>query len=138
MVVTAGMVDMAVGVAMAMMTTSPPVKTACNATRNKARDTATDPSGAIFFGDMNMLNIKVVTWSLAIWTAFTFVFCVIYGLVTPASMHMTALLEQVLPGFVWLTAWGFLVGLTESFLYGAYAGLVYVPIYNFLHRKWAT
>ena len=29
-----------------------------------------------------------------------------------------------------------LVGLIESFLYGAYAGLVYVPIYNFLHRKW--
>ncbi len=29
----------------------------------------------------------------------------------------------------------FLVGLIESFLYGAYAGLVYVPIYNFLHRK---
>ena len=138
MVVTAGMVDMAVGAAMAMMTPSPPVKTACNAIRNKARDIATDLSGAIFFGDMNMLNIKVVTWSLAIWTAFTFVFCVIYGLVTPASMHMTALLAQVLPGFVWLTAWGFLVGLTESFLYGAYAGLVYVPIYNFLHRKWAT
>ena len=84
-----------------------------------------------------MLNIKVVTWSLALWTAFTFVFCVVYGLVTPASMHMTTLLEQVLPGFKWLTLWGFFIGLTESFLYGAYAGLVYVPIYNFLHRKWA-
>jgi len=32
---------------------------------------------------------------------------------------------------------GFLVGLTKSFLYGAYAGLVYVPIYNFLQRRWA-
>ncbi len=84
-----------------------------------------------------MLNIKVVTWSLALWTAFTFVFCVVYGLVTPESMHMTALLVQVLPGFEWLTWWGFLVGLIESFLYGAYAGLVNVPIYNFLYRKWA-
>jgi hypothetical protein len=26
--------------------------------------------------------------------------------------------------------------LVESFLYGVYAGLVYVPVYNFLHRKW--
>ena len=83
-----------------------------------------------------MLNIKVVTWSLAIWTTFTFVFCVVYGLLTPSSMHMTAFLEQVLPGFEWLTWRGFLVGLIQSFLYGAYAGLVYVPIYNFLHRKW--
>lgn len=31
---------------------------------------------------------------------------------------------------------GFLVGLMESFLYGAYAGLIFVPIYNFLQRKW--
>ena len=85
-----------------------------------------------------MLNIKVVTWSLAIWAAFTFVFCVVYGMVTPANMHMTAFLEQILPGFVWLTWLGFFVGLLQSFLYGAYAGLVYVPIYNFLYRKWGT
>ena len=49
---------------------------------------------------------------------------------------MHALLLQVLPGFEWFSWRGFLVGLIESFLYGAYAGLVYVPIYNFLHRKW--
>lgn len=85
-----------------------------------------------------MLNIKVVTWSLAIWTAITFVFCVVYGMVTPASMHMTAFLEQILPGFVWLTWMGFFVGLLQSFLYGAYAGLVYVPIYNFLYRRRGT
>ena len=85
-----------------------------------------------------MLNIKVVTWSLAIWSAITFVLCVVYGMVTPASMHMTAFLEQILPGFVWLTWLGFFVGLLQSFLYGAYAGLVYVPIYNFLYRRWGT
>lgn len=83
-----------------------------------------------------MLNIKVVTWSLAISTAFTFVFCIVYGLLTPSSAHMVVFLEQVLPGFEWLSWRGFLVGLIQSFLYGAYAGLVYVPIYNFLHRKW--
>jgi hypothetical protein len=46
-----------------------------------------------------MLNIKVVTWSLAIWTTFSFVFCVVYGLLTPSGVHMTSFLEQVLPGF---------------------------------------
>ena len=84
-----------------------------------------------------MLNIKVVTWSLAIWAAFSFVFCVVYGLLTPLSVHMYAFLQQVLPGFEMPSWKGFLVGLIKSFLYGAYAGLVYVPIYNFLQRRWA-
>ena len=85
---------------------------------------------------MNMLNIKVVTWSLAIWTTFTFLFCVGFAMLTPSSLYMHALLLQVLPGFEWFSWRGFLVGLIESFLYGAFAGLVYVPIYNFFHRQW--
>lgn len=85
-----------------------------------------------------MLNIKVVTWSLALWSSFSFVFCVAFAMLTPSSLSMHALLLQVLPGFEWFSWRGFLVGLIESFLYGAYAGLVYVPIYNFLHRKWGT
>ena len=84
-----------------------------------------------------MLNIKVVTWSLAIWTTFSYVFCIVYGLVTPSSMHISAFLQQVLPGFEPNNWRGFFVGLIQSFLYGAYAGLVYVAVYNFLHCKWA-
>ena len=83
-----------------------------------------------------MLNIKLVSWALGLWGAVTFIVCVIYGLVTPESLHMHALLEQMLPAFKWLTWWGFLLGLVESFLYGVYAGLAYVPIYNFLQRCW--
>ena len=85
-----------------------------------------------------MLNTKLVTWTLAIWTSLTFVVCVIYGLVTPQSLHMSVFLEQVLPGFKWLTWSGFFFGLVESFLYGAYAGLVFCPIYNLLHRRWGA
>lgn len=85
-----------------------------------------------------MLNIKVVTWSLGIFTAISFVLCVIYGLVAPPSLHMAPLLEMVLPAFKWLTVWGFFLGLIESFLYGVHAGLVYVPIYNVLARRWGA
>jgi hypothetical protein len=85
-----------------------------------------------------MLNTKLVTWALGIFAAITFVLCVIYGLVTPKSLHMGEFLEMVLPAFKWLTWWGFLLGLIESFLYGAYAGLVYCPIYNWLYRRWGT
>ena len=124
-------------IAVATTTRSPQAKTVCKARRNKGQGIAIDPLDVAYqIGRENMLNIKVVTWSLAIWTTFTFIFCVVFGLLTPSSMHMTAFLEQVLPGFEWLTWRGFLVGLIQSFLYGAYVGLVYVPIYNFLHRKW--
>lgn len=85
-----------------------------------------------------MLDIKVVSWSLGLTTAISFVVCVLYGLSVPESLHMHLFLEQVLPGFKWLTGWGFLLGLVESLLYGVYAGLVYVPIYNTLKRRWAN
>lgn len=83
-----------------------------------------------------MLNIKLVSWALGLWGAFTFLVCVLYGLIVPESLHMKAALEQLLPGFKWLTWLGFLLGLAESFLYGVYAGIVFVPIYNFLQRRW--
>jgi hypothetical protein len=82
-----------------------------------------------------MLNIKIVSWSLGIFTAISFVLCVIYGLIVPASLHSVAFLEMALPAFKWLTFGGFCLGLLESFLYGAYAGLVFVPIYNFIARR---
>jgi hypothetical protein len=81
-----------------------------------------------------MLNLRVVTWSLAIWTTFTFVFCVVFAMLTPSSLYMHALLLQVFPGFEWYSWPGFIVGLIESFLYGVYAGVVFVPVYNFVHR----
>ena len=83
-----------------------------------------------------MLNIKVVSWSLGIFTAISFVLCVIYGLIVSPSLHMVSSLEMVLPAFKWLTFWGFWLGLVESFLDGAYVGLVFVPIHNFLARRW--
>jgi len=82
-----------------------------------------------------MLNIKVVSWALATTTAISFVVCVAYGLATPETLHMHAFLEQVLPGFKWLTLQGFVIGLIESFLYGVYAGMVYVPVYNSFARR---
>ena len=82
-----------------------------------------------------MLNTRVVAWSLGIFAAISFVVCVIYGLIVPASLHAQGLLEAVLPAFKWLTFGGFCLGLIESFLYGAYVGLVFVPVYNALYRR---
>lgn len=85
-----------------------------------------------------MVNIKLVTWSLALFGVVTFLVCVAYGLIAPEALHMHQALEAVLPGFRWLTFGGFLLGLVESFLYGVYAGLVFGWIYNTLWKRWGA
>ncbi|MEW6109813.1 MAG: DUF5676 family membrane protein [Nitrospirota bacterium] len=85
-----------------------------------------------------LLNIRVVSWSTGIFLAITYLLCVLYGLIVPARLHgMSAFLESVLPAFRWLTFGGFVLGLVESFLYGVYIGIVFVPVYNFINKKWA-
>ena len=63
---------------------------------------------------MGALNIRVVTWSLASFTSFSFVACVLYGLIVSESFHAVQFLEIVLPGFKWLSIGSFLIGLVES------------------------
>jgi hypothetical protein len=83
-----------------------------------------------------MLNWKIVCWSLGLTTALSFVLCVLWGLITPDAFHMHGFLEQVLPAFKWLSIGAFFLGLIESFLWGFYGGIVFVPIYNFLQKRW--
>ena len=83
-----------------------------------------------------MLNWKSVCWSLGLTTAISYLLCVVWGLITPEALHMHGFLEQVLPAFKWLSPWAFALGLVESFLWGFYIGIVFVPIYNLLHKRW--
>jgi hypothetical protein len=65
--------------------------------------------------------------------AITYVLCVAYDLAF--GQRMFEAWQKLLPGFTWLSWPSFLLGLIESFLYGIYFGLVYVPLYNFLRRR---
>lgn len=82
-----------------------------------------------------MLNWKVVTQSLSSFAAITFALCVGYGLVVPAAFHPSWLLEAILPGFRWLSAGSFVLGLIESGFYGAWAGILYSALYNYFTRR---
>ena len=85
-----------------------------------------------------MLDIRLLTWSLALFAVVSFLVCVAYGLVAPEALHMHTFLETVMPGFRWLTVPGFFIGLVQSFLYGVYAGLVFGWIHNALARRWSA
>jgi hypothetical protein len=83
-----------------------------------------------------MLNLRLTTWAAALFTTLSFLLCVVFGLVTPESVHMHRFLEMVLPAFKWISAGSFLLGLAESFLWGAYLGGGFALIYNGLYRRW--
>ena len=106
--------------------------------RETAGGKGSTPTTATLRVEAVMINIRVLSWSLASFSSVSYVVCVLYGLVVPEALHMTGFLEQVLPGFRWLTPAGFVIGLLESFLYGAYAGLVFTPIYNGFRRRWVV
>ena len=84
---------------------------------------------------MSPLNWKVMTCSLGLFGAASFVLCVVYGLIVPKAFHSVQFLEMVLPGFHWLSIGSFVLGLVESFLWGVYVGLVFTPIYNAVSRR---
>jgi hypothetical protein len=84
---------------------------------------------------MHPLSLKVMTWSWSLFGAATFVACVLYGLLVPRAFHASELLEQLLPGFRWLTLGSFVLGVGETLVYGAYAGLVFTLIHNAVLRR---
>jgi hypothetical protein len=86
---------------------------------------------------MGLLNWKTVGVSVGLFLSISFVLCVIYDLVFPGQTMYLAWI-RLLPGFKWIT-WGtFFLGLVESFLYGIYFALIFVPLYNFFKRKFDT
>jgi len=84
-----------------------------------------------------MLNMKVWIATFAAWMGVSFTICVLGGVLVPGLPIRHQILELLLPGFIWISLGGFVLGLAESLLYGAYAAVVLVVILNFFHRRWA-
>lgn len=80
------------------------------------------------------LRLYPVGMSLALSFAIFFALCIALGaVVSDFGMHKPWL--QFFPGFEWLTAKGFIIGLAESFAYGWFAALVFVPLYNLFSAR---
>ncbi len=73
--------------------------------------------------------------ALSLFLAITYVLCVLWGLLVPADLEMNPAWARFLPGFEWLTWRGFFIGLVESYLYGWYIAVVFVPLYRVFLRR---
>jgi len=82
----------------------------------------------------NTLSLKAVGHATSLLFAITFVLCIAGCLIFPAH-SMAQLLQQLFPGFVWLSWRSFFLGLVEAYGYGWYATLVWVLIYNAFARS---
>ncbi len=80
------------------------------------------------------LSIPAVGNSLGLFFGITFALCILFDLVFP-GYAMNQIWKVLLPGFVWLTWTGFIIGLVESFAYGWYAAVIFVPLYNFFAAR---
>lgn len=85
-----------------------------------------------------MLNMKVWTMSLGCWMGISFTICVVGGVLAPSLPIPHRTLELLLPGFRWISPGMYALGLAESFLYGAYTGLLFVPLHNYFAGRWNT
>ena len=64
--------------------------------------------------------------------------CVVFGLLVPGRFHPAWLLEAILPGFTWLTVPTFVLGVIETALYGAWAGLLFSALYDYFASRAGT
>ena len=76
------------------------------------------------------INIFPTGMALGLLLSLSFVVCVIFGLIFPsASMYQVWL--PLLPGVAWISWSSVLLGVVETFAYGWYIAIIFVPLYNF-------
>lgn len=76
------------------------------------------------------ISMVAVGHATGLFLAITFALCVAFDLLFPAHA-MFEVWRKLLPGFEWLSWRSFFLGLAESYGYGWYFALIWVPLYNF-------
>ena len=80
--------------------------------------------------DNRSISLLALGNTASLFLVATFTVCVLFDLALP-DYAMFDFWRNLLPGFDSLSWKGFLVGAAESYLYGWYFALVWVPLYNF-------
>ena len=80
------------------------------------------------------LSFGAVGNATSLFLAVSFAFCVTGDLLMPAH-EMHSAWQRLLPGFEWISWRNFLLGLVESYAYGWYFTLIWVPLYNVFESR---
>lgn len=82
----------------------------------------------------NSLSLTAIGHATGLFLAITFTLCVAFDLLFP-EQAMYRSWQALLPGFKWLSGPDFFIGLIESYGYGWYFALIWVPLYNFFSNR---
>jgi len=77
------------------------------------------------------LSISAIGHATSLFLLISFVVCVGFDLLFPGHA-MYEVWQKLLPGFHWLSWESFFIGALESYSYGWYFALIWVPIYNYI------
>ncbi len=77
------------------------------------------------------LSLSAIGHATSLFLLITFVVCVGFDLLFPGHAMYEAW-QKLLPGFHWLSWESFFIGALESYSYGWYFALIWVPIYNYI------
>lgn len=80
------------------------------------------------------LSLLAVGHATSLLLAISFALCVAFDLLFPEHAMYQAW-QKLLPGFEWLSWQSFLLGLIESYGYGWYVALIWVPIHNVITNR---
>ena len=83
------------------------------------------------------LSIAVLGWSIGLFLSIAFSLCVLFDLVVP-SVAMNPVWLPLLPWVTWISWPGFFLGLVETFAYGWFVALIFVPLFNYFSQRLST
>jgi hypothetical protein len=75
------------------------------------------------------LSLTAVGHATSLFFVITFLLCIAVSLAFPAHTMATPL-QRLLPGFEWISWASVFLGLIETYGYGWYVALIWVPLYN--------
>ncbi|WP_250883948.1 DUF5676 family membrane protein [Glaciecola sp. XM2] len=76
------------------------------------------------------LSLSAFGHATSLFISISFTLCVVFDLIFPEHAMYEVWLK-LLPGFEWISWQSFFLGLLESYMYGWFIALIWVPLYNF-------
>lgn len=80
------------------------------------------------------LSLTAIGHATSLLFTISFVLCVGFDLVFP-EQAMYESWQRLLPGFEWISWKSFLLGIVETYAYGWYIALIWVPLYNLFSAR---
>jgi len=80
------------------------------------------------------ISLAAVGHATSLFLAISFTLCVVLDLFFPQH-QMYSVWQKLLPGFEWISFSSYILGLIESYAYGWYFALIWVPLYNVIARN---